>query len=41
MPMASGVITAHEFDRLVAGDTATVLEAGVRYFEAVAGGTVW
>ena len=34
MPMASGVITAHEFDRLVAGDTATVLEAGVRVVQA-------
>ncbi len=30
MPMPAGVITAHEFDRLVAGDAATALEAGVR-----------
>lgn len=30
MPVAAGVITAHEFDRLVAGDAATVVEAGVR-----------
>jgi 5-methylcytosine-specific restriction enzyme subunit McrC len=30
MPMAAGVITTHEFDRLVAGDAVTALEAGVR-----------
>ncbi len=34
MPMAAGVITTHEFDRLVAGDAATALEAGVRVVPA-------
>ncbi len=34
--MVAGVITAYEFDRLVAGDAATAVEAGVRVVPAAA-----